>query len=167
MTSQLKQHETSLTPPLARVPRHVAIIMDGNGRWAQKRGLPRAAGHKAGVDALHDVVRAARDFQIAYLTIYAFSTENWKRPDWEVTALLKLMEYCLDTDVDKLHAEGVKICHVGRKEGLSSGLVSKIRHAEELTAKNTALNLNIAFNYGGRAEIVDAVRQIIADGLTS
>jgi undecaprenyl diphosphate synthase len=166
MASQIQKQDTSVASDLAAVPNHVAIIMDGNGRWAQKRGLPRAAGHKAGVDALHDVVRAAKDFQIKALTVYAFSTENWQRPEWEVSALLKLMEYCIDNDVDKLHAEGVKIRHVGRKAGLSLVLVAKIRRSEELTCNNTCLTLNIAFNYGGRAEIVDAVRQMISDKLT-
>jgi len=166
MDNQTPEQPISEIAALTHVPHHVAIIMDGNGRWAKKRGLPRAAGHKAGVDTLHQVVRAARDFRVKVLTVYAFSTENWQRPDWEVSALLKLVEYCLDNDVEKLHAEGVRICHLGRKAGLPAGLAARMRRAEELTEGNSGLRLNVAFNYGGRAEIVDALRQIISEGLT-
>jgi undecaprenyl diphosphate synthase len=150
---------------LERVPRHVAIIMDGNGRWAQARGLPRAAGHKAGTENLRCVLRAAVDFGVRVLTVYAFSTENWSRPEWEVNALMLLLENGLDNEVSDLHANGVKIHHIGRTAGLAPRLLEKIRRAQELTQNNDRLQLNVALNYGGRAEIVDAVRQIVAEGI--
>ncbi len=153
------------TPALERVPRHVAIIMDGNGRWAQARGLPRVAGHQAGTANLHVLVRAAMDLGIQVVTLFVFSTENWRRPTAEVRALLALMEHVIDADLGALDAEGVQIRHIGHTDGVSAPLVAKIRTAQAKTADNSALILNIAFNYGGRAEIVDAVRQIVAEGL--
>lgn len=151
---------------LHRVPRHVAIIMDGNGRWARRRGLPRAAGHRAGTENLRRVLPAAIELGIEVLTLYAFSTENWRRPHPEVRALLALMERVIDRELDELSREGVRIRHLGRAEGVEPRLMAKIRHAEELTAHNSRLIVNIAFNYGGRAEIVDAVREIVAEGLS-
>jgi len=152
-------------PKLVKVPQHVAIIMDGNGRWAQARGLPRAAGHRAGTENLRRILPAAVDFGIDMLTIYAFSTENWERPAPEVNVLLGLLERVLDSEVAELHKNGVRIRHIGREQGLAPRLVDKIRAAEVLTQHNTRLALNVAFNYGGRAEIVDAVRQIVAEGI--
>jgi len=151
---------------LERVPRHVAIIMDGNGRWARARGLPRAAGHRAGTANLRVVLRAAKDFGIAVVTLFAFSTENWQRPSGEVRALLALMAHAIDAELSALDADGVQIRHLGRTDGMSARLAGKIRLAQERTAHNDALILNIAFNYGGRAEIVDAVRRIVAEGLS-
>jgi undecaprenyl diphosphate synthase len=148
-----------------RVPRHVAIIMDGNGRWARAKGLPRAAGHRAGTENLRNILRAAHDFGIEIVTLYAFSTENWQRPRAEVRALLALMEHVIDVEIDHLDAEGVQIRHIGRTDGVSARLAAKILRAQERTARNRRLILNIAFNYGGRAEIVDAVRRIVAEGL--
>jgi len=151
--------------PLVKVPRHVAIIMDGNGRWAQARGLPRAAGHRAGTENLRRILAAAAEFGVGMLTIYAFSTENWERPEPEVNVLLGLLERVLDSEVAELHKNGVKIRHIGRTQGLAPRLVGKIRAAEMLTQHNSCLALNVAFNYGGRAEIVDAVRRIVAEGI--
>lgn len=152
-------------PPLAQVPRHVGIIMDGNGRWARARGLPRAAGHRAGTENLRRVLRAAVEFGVSILTIYAFSTENWSRPEGEVKALLTILEGVIDRELQELHQEGVQLRHVGRLKRLPAKLQQKIQQAIELTKNNQRLLLNVAFDYGGRAEIVDAARHIIADGV--
>jgi len=152
-------------PPLPRVPVHVGIIMDGNGRWARERGLPRLAGHRAGTENLRRVLRAAVEFGVQILTIYAFSTENWGRPKEEVEGLLNLMEQMIDRELPELHREGVQIRHIGRLDRVPDRLKERIREALELTKDNQRLILNVAFNYGGRAEIVDAVRRIIADGV--
>jgi undecaprenyl diphosphate synthase len=138
-------------PPAA--PRHVAIIMDGNGRWAARRGLPRSAGHKAGVDALRRAVKAAADFGIEYLTIYSFSSENWSRPAAEVSFLLDLLRRFIRQDVTELHRSGVKITVVGSRADLEPGIVSLLDDAERLTRENSKLNLVVAFNYGSRQEI--------------
>ena len=135
------------------VPRHVAIIMDGNGRWAARCGLPRSAGHKAGVDALRRAVKAAADFGIEYLTIYSFSSENWSRPAAEVSFLLDLLRRFIRQDVAELHRSGVKITVVGSRADLEPGIVSLLDDAERLTCENSKLNLVVAFNYGSRQEI--------------
>jgi undecaprenyl diphosphate synthase len=137
--------------------------MDGNGRWAQARGLPRLAGHRAGTENLRRILRAAVEFGVRILTIYAFSTENWERPRDEVEGLLDIMERMIDRELPELHREGVQIRHIGRLERVPERLVVKIRQALDLTRNNQRLILNVAFNYGGRAEIVDAVRRIIQD----
>jgi len=139
--------------------------MDGNGRWARARGLPRVAGHRAGTRNLRPILKAAVEFGIDILTVYAFSTENWERPETEVRHLLGLIERMIETELDNLHENGVRIRHLGRIQGIPDGLVNKIRHAEEHTRHNTRLALNVAFNYGGRAEIVDAVRAIVSAGI--
>ena len=154
-------------PSLEKIPKHVGIIMDGNGRWARARGLPRVAGHRAGVENLRRVLRAAREFGISILTLYAFSTENWGRPRAEVQGLLSILERVIDRELPELHREGVQLRHLGRLEGVSLGLLRKVREAIELTKENQRLILNIAFSYGGRAEILDAVRRIIADGVAA
>jgi len=141
--------------------------MDGNGRWARQRGLPRLAGHRAGVENLRRVLRAAVEFGIQVLTLYAFSTENWGRPEEEVRGLLGLMERAIDRELPELHREGVQIRHIGRLDRVPESLKQKILHALELTKDNRRLILNVAFNYGGRAEIVDAVRRIIEDEVPS
>jgi len=151
-------------PPLDHVPQHVGIIMDGNGRWARARGLPRAVGHRAGTENLRHVLRAAVEFGVQILTIYAFSTENWSRPEGEVRALLTILEGVIDRELLELHEEGVQLRHVGRLEHLPARLRQKIQDAIDLTKGNQRLLLNVAFDYGGRAELVDAVRRIIADG---
>jgi len=159
------QERSKTYPPLERVPVHIGIIMDGNGRWAQARGLPRLSGHRAGAENLRHVLRATAEFGIRILTIYAFSTENWGRPEDEVRGLMDLMAQMIDRELDKLHQEGVQIRHIGRLERVPDYLKERIRHALELTKDNRRLILNVAFNYGGRAEIVDAIRRIIQDGV--
>lgn len=151
--------------PEGALPRHVGIIMDGNGRWAAARGLPRSAGHKAGTENLRRVIEATVEFGVPILTLYAFSTENWKRPRQEVDALMSLMSAALRDELGALHQNGVRIRHLGRREGVPAPLLMAIRHAEELTRNNERLQLNVAFNYGGRAEIVDAVRSLVRRGV--
>ena len=148
---------------LERIPFHVGIIMDGNGRWARQRGLPRLAGHRAGVENIRRVLRGSVEFGVKMLTIYAFSTENWKRPAEEVDGLLGLFAGVIDRELDELHREGVQLRCIGRREGISESLESKVRRAIEVTRENDQLILNVAFNYGGRAEIVDAVQRIVRD----
>ena len=143
-----------------RIPRHIAIFMDGNGRWAQRRGLPRTLGHRAGGEALRRVVNAAGQIGIAVLTTYAFSTENWKRPPEEVDFLMSLFSEYLDNEIDDLHNKGVEIRFSGKITELADNLQQKIDHAQKMTAGNSKLVLNIAVNYGGRAEIVQAVQAI-------
>jgi undecaprenyl diphosphate synthase len=151
-------------PAITRVPHHVGIVMDGNGRWAQARGLPRAAGHKAGTENIRRVLRAATDFGIQVLTVYAFSTENWARPQEEVRGLMRLLAQRIKRETKALHAEGVCIRHSGRLDGISPHLAKQIQDAVALTCNNQRIIFNVAFNYGGRAEIVDAVRHIMRDG---
>ncbi len=146
-------------------PNHVAIIMDGNGRWATRRHLPRMVGHKAGVDALRRVVECATDEHVPMLSVYAFSTENWGRPHDEVDGLMRLFWEVIQSDLDRLNRNGVRLRHIGRMEGLSADIQKAILHSAEVTKHNTKLALNVCFNYGGRGELVDAVRQIVADGL--
>ena len=141
-------------------PRHVAIIMDGNGRWANARGLPRSAGHKAGIDALRRTVRAAVDLGIEYLSIYSFSTENWQRPKTEVAFLLNLLRRFIKQDVAELHASGVRIMVVGARDDLEPSLVQLLHHAEQLTRNNTKLKLVVAFNYGAKQELARAARTL-------
>lgn len=147
-------------PPL----RHLAIIMDGNGRWATRRHLPRLAGHKAGVTALRRVVECATDENIEMLSVYAFSTENWGRPRVEVNGLMRLFWETIRTDLEKLHRDGVRLRHLGRLQDLAPDIQQAVRDSIEMTRNNARINLNICFNYGGRAELVDAIRQIIAAG---
>ena len=144
------------------IPHHIAFIMDGNGRWATSRHLPRSMGHRAGVEALRRVVRLCNDYHVPMLTVYAFSTENWGRPADEVSALMGLLWETIRTDVDRLNSEGVRLRHVGRLEGLDQDIQDAIHWMEDLTQNNNKLELNVCFNYGGRAELVDAVRAIIA-----
>ncbi len=155
----------SASQPSAQPGLHVAIIMDGNGRWAQQRGLPRLVGHRAGTENVRRVVTACVDQGVRYLTLYAFSTENWSRPAYEVEGLMRILGEFIDRETRKLHAEGVQIRHLGRLEDLSPRLQQKIRDAVELTRLNSRLTLSVALNYGGRADVVDAVRAIIAQGI--
>jgi undecaprenyl diphosphate synthase len=147
------------------IPRHIAIIMDGNGRWANARGLPRLAGHRAGVDNLRRVIEGCVEFGVPYLTIYAFSTENWVRPEEEVKGLMSILEEVIDRELTELHRNGVRLRHIGRLEGLSPLLQKKVIQAMELTRENKKLALNIAFNYGGRDELIRAVQHIIDEGV--
>jgi undecaprenyl diphosphate synthase len=161
----LRRREKLLDLSSLTVPTHVAIIMDGNGRWAKRRSLPRQAGHRAGAENLRRIVRACVEFKIKILTIYAFSTENWGRPESEVRGLMKIFARVLDQELDELHNQGVCIHHLGDLTGVNPTLQAKVRRALELTTNNDRLILNVAFNYGGRAEILHAVRQMLADGL--
>jgi undecaprenyl diphosphate synthase len=154
-------------PPLEKVPTHVAFIMDGNGRWALSRGLPRLAGHRAGVENLRKIITACVEFGVQYMTIYAFSTENWGRPPEEVKGLMFILDEVLDRELAELHKQGVQLHHIGRLEGIAPSTQKKVRDAIELTKHNTRLTLNVAFNYGGRAEIVHAIQQMLADGVTA
>jgi undecaprenyl diphosphate synthase len=157
--------EKPLNIPAEKIPRHVAIIMDGNGRWAISRGLPRLAGHRAGTENLRRIIRASAEFGVKYLTIYAFSTENWGRPPEEVNGLMRILEDVIDRELTELHKEGVQLRHIGRLERLDPKIQEKVLHAIDLTKNNDRLVLNVAFNYGGRDEIVCAMQNIIKDGI--
>jgi undecaprenyl diphosphate synthase len=148
------------------VPTHVAIIMDGNGRWAKQRGLPRQAGHRAGVENLRRVIDACVEFGIKILTIYAFSTENWGRPESEVRGLMRIFSRVLDQELNELHEQGVCLHHLGDLGGINASLQEKVLIGLELTKDNDRLILNVAFNYGGRAEILHAVREMLADNVS-
>jgi undecaprenyl diphosphate synthase len=157
--------ETPTTVPLEKIPQHVAIIMDGNGRWALQRGLPRLAGHKAGTENLRRVIRSTVEFGVKYLTIYAFSTENWGRPPEEVKGLMYILEDVIDRELNELHKEGVQLRHIGRLERLAPSLQEKVLEAIDVTKNNDRLVVNIAFNYGGRDEIVQAIQRMMKDGV--
>jgi undecaprenyl diphosphate synthase len=141
-------------------PRHVAIIMDGNGRWAKKRHLPRLAGHNAGGENIRPVVKIFADYGVKYLTLYMFSTENWNRPRIEVTGLLSLLAKKIGQETQAFHQENIRLVHLGRLDRLSQKLREKVKAAVELTKNNTGLTLCLAFDYGGRDEIVQAARRI-------
>jgi undecaprenyl diphosphate synthase len=147
---------------ITSIPRHVAFIMDGNGRWAEQRGLPRLEGHQAGVKNIRPIIIYLNDHGIEYLTLYAFSTENWNRPDDEVNGLFHMLEDIIDREARELHKNGVRIRHIGQLEGISPGLQNSIKRAVELTRNNTGITLGVALNYGGRAEILEAVRRLMA-----
>jgi undecaprenyl diphosphate synthase len=152
-----------LLEPIQKVPGHIAIVMDGNGRWAASRGLPRLAGHRAGTENLRRVIRACVEFNVPILTIYAFSTENWGRPSEEVEGLLMILEDVIDRELEELHGEGVQLRHIGRLDRLNPRLREKVLHAVELTKNNDKLTLCIAWNYGGRDEIICAIQNMIGD----
>ncbi|MBI2303710.1 MAG: di-trans,poly-cis-decaprenylcistransferase [Chloroflexi bacterium] len=152
-------------PYLSRLPRHVAIIMDGNGRWAAQRGLPRVAGHRAGTENLRRVIESFADHGIKYLTLYAFSTENWLRPKEEVRGLFHLLGQVIKREARTLKEKGVKLQHLGKMEGISLRLQKEIRQAIEMTRDNDLIIVSVALNYGGREEILNAVRRIIVDGV--
>jgi undecaprenyl diphosphate synthase len=151
----------------SRIPRHVACVMDGNGRWATNQGLPRTEGHRAGEEALFDAAQGALELGVPWFTVYAFSTENWRRPGEEVRFLLNVIaDQLLTRRRDDLHALGVRIRFIGRRDWRVPRWVGRrMDEASELTAGNTRMTLTVAFNYGGRAEIVDAVRSIVASGV--
>jgi undecaprenyl diphosphate synthase len=161
----LMAKKTVNSPSLQQVPQHVAIIMDGNGRWAIKRGLPRLAGHKAGTDNLRRIIEASVEFGVKYLTIYAFSTENWGRPSEEVEGLLRILEDVIDRELNELNKQGVQVKHIGRLERLSPQLQKKVMDAVELTRNNDRLILCVAWNYGGRDEIVYSIQHMLKDGI--
>jgi len=157
----MNQPAAALTNP----PQHVAIIMDGNGRWAKKRGLPRIAGHHAGTENLRRIIKASVEFGVKYLTIYAFSTENWGRPQDEVDGLMSILADVIERELDELNREGVRLLHIGRLERLSEGLQKQVFKAMQLTRDNTLLQLQLAWNYGGRDEIAYAISRMIAEGV--
>ena len=150
---------------ITKKPNHIAIIMDGNGRWAEARHLPRMAGHRAGTENLRRIIKACVNVGIPYLTVYAFSTENWKRPSDEVNGLMQILADVLEREVAELHKEGVRIVHIGRLEHLSKRIQQGILNAIELTKDNDHLTLCIAWNYGGRDEIEYAIQHMIEDGV--
>ena len=145
------------------LPRHIAIIMDGNGRWATQRGLTRLEGHRAGFQTIHDIVRYLGELKIEFATFYAFSTENWSRPEEEVKGLFRILGESIKKEAADLHKNNVRTRWLGRKEGLSPKLVKDIEDAVKLTKDNTGMTLCLALNYGGRQEIVDAAQRIAAD----
>lgn len=157
------------TPPtrkkLTHLPNHVAIIMDGNGRWAKQRGLPRLEGHQAGVENMHSAIEYFSQLKVKYLTLYGFSTENWNRPEEEINGLLNLLQEIIDEETLKLHRQGVRLRHLGQLDRLPQNLQVAINKIVDLTKNNTGLNFSFAFNYGGRTEIVDAVRHLVAEGI--
>ena len=156
---------SSTTKKIARLPNHVAIIMDGNGRWAKQHGLPRLEGHQAGAENILPIIQCLNQYHIKYVTLYGFSTENWNRPEDEVTGLLRLFEESINKYASELHENGIKLRHLGRLEELPQGLQLALNKARELTKSNTGMTLSFALNYGGRLEILDAVRHIIAEGI--
>ena len=147
------------------MPVHVAIIMDGNGRWAQNRGLPRLDGHRVGVDSIQKILKTLSQKGVQYVTLYAFSTENWNRPEEEVTGILEILQYALRVQTEALHENNVRIVHIGKQDRLSPELQAEVAHAEQLTRENSGITLNVAFDYGGRDEILAAVKKIIRDGI--
>jgi undecaprenyl diphosphate synthase len=161
--------EVSMEMKIARseegspLPRHVAIIMDGNGRWAREKGLPRIAGHRAGVKTVREIVKASLDLGIPVLTIYAFSQENWKRPKEEVTLLMELLDFFLNKEIEALRKQGVSLRTIGRIEALPPSTLAKVREAVDSTRGNSRLVFNIALNYGARQEILDAVRAVLEE----
>lgn len=163
--SPSKKTPTDVAPSHGAVPRHVAVIMDGNGRWAKSRGLSRQSGHRAGAENIRRALRAFAERDVKYLTLFAFSTENWSRPRAEVNALLRLAGRFIDKELKALHENNVRLIHIGSLDGLSQDLARRVMDAQEMTRDNTGITLCIAFSYGGRAEIVDAVKRIIADGV--
>lgn len=157
-----KKHKTLAIDP-NNIPNHIAIIMDGNGRWARRRGMPRTMGHRAGADVLRKIVTAASDLGVKVLTVYGFSTENWKRPDEEVSLLMDLIREYLEKYAQAMHKNGVRIRFIGHISELSPALQKIMRNAEELTQDNKGLTLHLAINYGGRHELTWAMKRIAKD----
>jgi len=159
---------TQSVPVTAEIPQHIAVIMDGNGRWARKRFLPRVAGHKVGVDTVRDLVKHCINLKVDYLTLFAFSSENWRRPSEEVSFLMGLFMDALKREVVKLHQNNIKLLLIGDRSRFDAALIAKIEESEQLTANNTGLTLTIAANYGGRWDILQAVNkmQLAAPELT-
>ena len=156
--------EASPLPHVHPLPRHVAIIMDGNGRWAHARGLPRHEGHRAGAEAMRAAIERFAEHGVQIVTLFAFSTENWGRPRSEVDGIMRLAARVIDRELNKFHENGIRLCHLGDLAPLPRGLQSRVQRAIRRTAGNTRMTVNLAFNYGGRADIVEAVRQLVAEG---
>jgi len=146
-----------------KIPVHIAIIMDGNGRWAEARGLTRLEGHRAGTENLHQIIKGCKEIGVKHLTLYAFSTENWKRPKTEIDGLMTILEIYLDKELEELCREGVRLHHIGRLEAMPEPTRRKVEHSIELTCDNTALNLHLAWNYGGRDEIIYVIQKMLRD----
>ena len=146
---------------------HLAIIMDGNGRWAENKRLPRLAGHRAGTENIRSIIEESAKLGIQHLTLFAFSTENWRRPSSEVEGIMDILKNVINSETFSLHQQGVKILHIGSLQGLSQELKKSISYATELTRNNKALCLNIAFNYGGRAEILEATKKMLTDNISA
>ena len=151
---------TQSVPVIAEIPQHIAVIMDGNGRWARKRFLPRVAGHKVGVDTVRDLVKHCINLKVDYLTLFAFSSENWRRPSEEVSFLMGLFMDALEREVVKLHQNNIRLLLIGDRSRFDAALIAKIEESEQLTAKNTGLTLTIAANYGGRWDVLQAVNKM-------
>lgn len=158
---------TSIIKKIVHWPNHVAIVPDGNGRWAEKHGLPRLEGHRAGAENMWYMVKYLNEYPIKYVTLYGFSTENWSRPEDEVKGLFHILEEFIDKYALEIHERGIKLSHLGRLVELPQSLQLLLNGAIELTKNNTGMTLSLAFNYGGRAEIIDAVRRLISDGIPS
>ena len=167
MVASIMRSQASHTPDLSlvRVPRHVAIIMDGNGRWAMSREMSRSEGHRAGVANIRRTIKAFAEAGVEYLTLYAFSTENWGRPSDEVEALISIIMDVIGPESENLHEEGVRIKHIGGLERLPAELRQAIQNSIEMTRRNRRLTLCVAFNYGSRTEILNAVRKMLSDGV--
>ena len=150
---------------ITRLPEHIAIIMDGNGRWAQQRGLPRMEGHRAGIEAARTAIQCLNGYRIKCVTLYSFSTENWKRPQEEVSGLFQLLEERIETETAELHNQGMRLIHLGQLDRLPPSLQQSIKKAVELTRNNHGLTLAFAINYGGRAEILNAVHRLISENI--
>ena len=148
-----------------KIPDHIAIIMDGNGRWAKAKGLPRLEGHRVGVSNIRPVLECLATFGVKYVTIFAFSTENWKRPTPEVEGIMEILQEEIHKETEILHQKGVRVIHLGELEHLSPQLQEAVTRAQELTKNNENITLNVAFDYGGRSEILEAVKRIIRDGI--
>jgi undecaprenyl diphosphate synthase len=157
--SEFSDHQST------RIPHHVAIIMDGNGRWAAQRNLPRIAGHEAGTENIRRITTRAAEIGVKYLTLWAFSTENWRRPRAEVEGILRILAGAIESETDELNRQGARLYHIGSLTGLSAELSQSIRNAMALTRNNTRIQLTLAFNYGGRAELVQAIKRIVADNV--
>jgi undecaprenyl diphosphate synthase len=167
MAIAIRTSKEAPPPPLTlpQVPGHVGIIMDGNGRWANRRGLPRLAGHRAGTENLRRVIERFADYGVRCLTLYAFSTENWNRPKREIRGLMTILSHYLKRETKRLHKNGIRLVHIGDLQALDPRLQRRVHEAVDLTSRNDRMTLCIAFNYGGRNEIVEAVRRIVADGV--
>ncbi len=153
------------SPAVSEIPTHVAIIMDGNGRWAEERGLTRTDGHRAGTQNIRRILHAFSSHGVEYLTLYAFSTENWERPAEEVKALIEILEGMIRKETGELHAEGIRLVHIGRLDRLPNEVQKSIADAIEMTKDNTKFTVALAYDYGGRSEMTHAIRSIVADGV--
>lgn len=158
-------HDEKLVIGAPSLPGHIAIIMDGNGRWAKARGLPRTAGHKKGADSLRSILNACREMGIGYLTVYAFSSENWRRSDAEISDLMQLLQHYLQQELQTLHENNVRLHFIGDTELLSPEIQTQLADAQALTSRNNAFHFTIALSYGARQEITRAVRKLIAEGV--